>query len=112
MKVGTSGICGILCAVADAIARTFPASAISFDRLTGAKYMWASPRTTAVTASGALLNGTCTRFSPAAFLNRAPAMKVVLARPGEEKFMVPGFAFARSISSFKFLAGTSGLTMR
>jgi hypothetical protein len=39
-------------------------------------------------------------------------MKVVLARPGEEKLSVPGFALARSISSLSVLAGTSGLTIR
>src|SRR5262249_56041221 len=89
-----------------------PASAISLERLTGAKYICASPPTTAVTASGALLNGTCTMLIPAALRNSAPAMKVVLARPGEEKLSVPGLALARSISSLRVLAGTSGLMIR
>jgi len=44
-------------------------------------------------------------------LNKAPAMKVVLARPGEEKFSLPGLALAYAISSLRSLAGTSGLTM-
>ena len=103
---------GRRCEVAAAIALTFPASTISFAMLTGTKYICASPRMTAVKASGALLNGTCTMLMPAAFLNCAPAMNVVLASPAEEKFSAPGLDFASATRSFTFLAGTSGCEIR
>src|SRR5262249_50794582 len=99
-------------AVADAMVMTLPASDMSFDRLIGAKYMCASPRITAVTASGALLNGTCTRSTPAALRNNAPAMKVVLANPGDEKFSVPGLDLASAIRALRLRGGSSGLVMR
>jgi len=111
-KVGTCGMSGMRCAVTEAMARTRPTSAISFDRLTGAKYICPSPRTTAAMASGALLNGTCTMSIAAALRNSAPTRNVVLARPAEEKFSVPGFAFASAMISPRSLAGTPGLTMR
>ena len=85
MKVGTFGMSGMRWAVAAAIARTLPAADWSRARLTGAKYICASPRITAVTASGALLNGTCTMLMPACLRNSAPAMNVVLARPGRRE---------------------------
>src|ERR1041384_7464990 len=107
-----SGISGRRFGVAEAIVITLPASAMSFDRLIGAKYMCASPRITAVTASGALLNGTWTRLIPAALRNSAPAMKVVLARPGDEKLSVPGLDLASAMRSLRLRAGTSGLVMR
>src|SRR5262249_35359443 len=43
-----------------------------------------------------------------AFLNSAPAMKVVLASPAEEKFSLPGFSFASASRSFTFFAGRFG----
>src|SRR5688572_12234775 len=103
---------GMRFSVAAAIAITLPASAISFERLTGAKYKCALPWITAVTASGALLYGTCTMLIPALLRNSAPAMNVVLARPGDEKFSVPGFSFASAMISFRFLAGVPGWLMR
>src|SRR5256714_1412580 len=110
--VGVSGISGRRFAVADAIVITLPASDMSFERLIGAKYICASPRITAVTASGALLNGTWTRSTPAALRNKAPAMKVVLASPGEEKLSVPGLDFASAMRSFRERGGRSGLVIR
>jgi len=76
--------------------------------LTGAKYICASPRITAVTASGALRNGTWTMLMPAALRNSAPAIDVVLARPGEEKLSLPGSFFARSMTSCSVLTGVPG----
>ena len=110
MKVGTFGMSGMRCAVAAAIA--IDLAGLRPDRasrLTGAKYICASPRITAVTASGALLNGTCTMLMPAALRNRAPAMNVVLARPGEEKLSLPGFSLASSMNSFSVLGRRAGI---
>ena len=51
------------------------------------------------------------RFRPTV-LFESGAMKVVLARPGEEKLSLPGCALARSITSFTVFAGTFGLAIR
>ncbi len=49
---------------------------------------------------------------PAALRNSAPAMKVVLARPGEEKLSLPGSFFASSITSLTVLTGVPGKAIR
>src|SRR5215470_18418270 len=77
----------------------------------GAKYIWTSPRTTAVVASGAPRNGTWTILILACCLKISAERKDVLATPAEEKLSVPGFCFARSTNSFSVFAGKSGGTI-
>jgi hypothetical protein len=40
--------------------------------------------------------------------NKAPAMNVVEARPGEEKLSLPGCSLALAMTSFKVLASRPG----
>ena len=66
---------------------------------------------TAVMASGAPLNGTCTMLILASCLKNSAGDDEVLATPAEEKLSWPGFSLASAMKSFSVLAGKSGGTI-
>ncbi len=71
------------------------------------------PATRSVNACAAPLNGTCTTLIPVASFSISSATCGLLPVPGEAQLILPGFARAYAISSFRLLAGSRSVaTMR
>src|SRR4051795_5572889 len=103
--VGTFGNCGTRLAELIASACTLPVTLRSVDDGIGAKYICTSPRTTAVTASGAPRNGTCWILIFACCRKISAERNDVLATPAEEKLSVPGFCCAIVTKSLRVRTG-------